>query len=268
LEEGIEVSLIGEERKSMILDILEMRDKASVSYLAAKLDVTTETIRRYLEQLEQEKKLKKVYGGAIRALPAQEEPSYFTREITFSEEKKGIGKKAAEFVEDNDVIAIDEGSTPLQMIKYLLDKQNLTVITSSFSAAVLLMEYETSQLFSGKIIFLGGTVNAKHKRSTGSFAEKMMDRLYVNKAFLSVDGISMKYGITVFDPEKGTLSRKLMEQAQETYALVDHSKLEVRSLHKMASIDEIHTIVCDQDAPDDWKDQLVASNTIWEVVGK
>ncbi len=61
------------------------------------------------------------------------------REMLHIEEKKRIGYKAATFVEDGDVIAIDDGSTPLQMVPYLVHRKNLTIVTSSFPVATQLI---------------------------------------------------------------------------------------------------------------------------------
>jgi DeoR family fructose operon transcriptional repressor len=259
------VSLIGEERKKSIMDILDIQEKVSVGYLANQLKVTTETIRKYLEELEKENKLKKVYGGAIRLAEEYEEPSYLKREILFYEEKRRIGRKAAEFVQDNDVIAVDEGSTVLQMIGQLVHKRNITICTNSFPVVALINEYAGHNAFDGNVIFLGGTVSLKHMRVSGRLSEKMMGSFYVDKAFISLDGISLKHGLTSLDAEKGMLSVKMMEQAKESYILVDQSKFEVRGLYRMAELDKTRTIISDKDAPEDWKEEISARGIRWIV---
>ncbi len=112
---------------------VEFKGKVKVSELAREFAVSTETIRRYLEELDREKKLKKVYGGAVQLPGAGVEAPMLERNATYRE-KKRIGYKAATFVEDGDVIAIDDGSTPLQMVPYLVHRKNLTIVTSSFQS--------------------------------------------------------------------------------------------------------------------------------------
>ncbi len=257
------MSLKGEERKEKILEILDLREKVTVNELSRKLGVSTETIRRYLEQLERAHKVRKVYGGAIRV--SDQEPALMSREVKYLEEKKRIGKKAAEHVLDNDVIAIDEGSTPLHMIPYLSDKKNITVITNSFPAAYLLIEKKNNQLFDGEIIFLGGVVHAEHQRISGSYALSMMEHFYVNKAFITVDGISKQDGVTCYDNEKGMLSKKMMSQAEQSIVVVDHSKFDVRSMHKLAALNDIHTIISDQEMPRQWISKHLKFTANWVV---
>ncbi len=74
------------------------------------------------------------------------------------------------------------------MIDYLLNKKNLTVLTTSIPALYLLIDYKNKELYSGDIYLLGGKVNSMHSRVTGSLAEKMVENFYADKAFLSVDG--------------------------------------------------------------------------------
>lgn len=257
------MSLIGEERKRKIIGILDIQEKVTVRYLSEQLQVTTETVRKYLEELEAEKKLKKVYGGAIRTPEEFEEPSYLKREILHYEEKQRIGKAAAEFVQDNDVIALDEGSTVLQMIRHLVHKRNLTVCTNSFPVAALISEYANRQPFFGKVIFLGGTVSLKHMRVTGPLSEQMMSSFYVDKAFISVDGISLMHGLTSLDADRGTLSIRMKEQAKQAYVLADHSKFEARGMYRMAELDASLAIVSDREAPEDWRAALSARGVEW-----
>ncbi|WP_353626187.1 DeoR/GlpR family DNA-binding transcription regulator [Bacillus sp. JCM 19041] len=150
------MALLSDERKSEILSRIEEDGKVRVRQLATDFHVSTETIRRDLDELEAEKRLKKVYGGALKLEPQMVEPPMLERTILNINEKKRIGGKAASLVENGDVIFIDEGSTTLQMVPPLIKKKDITVITNFFPLMKLMMEYEQKQLFDGKLIFLGG----------------------------------------------------------------------------------------------------------------
>ncbi|WP_131004839.1 DeoR family transcriptional regulator, partial [Clostridioides difficile] len=60
------MSLNSIDRKKEILKLLDSKGKVNTKELVNRLEVSSETIRRYLEDLENENKLKKVYGGAIK----------------------------------------------------------------------------------------------------------------------------------------------------------------------------------------------------------
>ncbi|AZV42656.1 DeoR/GlpR family DNA-binding transcription regulator [Peribacillus asahii] len=248
------MSLLAEERKKQIIEMIESQGQVKVNDLAKDFEVSTETIRRYLEDLESENKLKKVYGGAIK-VDSEEEPSMFEREILRIDEKKQIGQKAASLIQKGDVIFIDEGSTTLQMASSLTDLLDVTIITNSFPLVTMLMKYESKGLFTGDIIFLGGHVNSKHFRASGSLAEKMAKDFYVNKAFIAIDGVHPETGITSFDLEKCLLSKIFIHNASETFVLADHTKLNVKATYKIESLKEIDHLITNVPMPTDWNIQ-------------
>lgn len=259
------LSLAGEERKRKILEQIEVKGKVKVRELAKALEVSTETIRKYLDELHQEEKLKKVYGGAINISFFNEEPSTLEREVIHSDEKKRIGEMAADLINDNDVIAIDDGSTPLQLVKNLRKKRNLTIFTTSINALSVLIELSQQNIFTGKIFILGGEINTVHHRVTGGFTMEMLDNIYVDKYFISADGFSKDDGITGFDYSKGMITKKLIEHASKSILLIDYSKVGKRANFKMADLKDISMVICDQPYPKDWEHSLQENNVKWLV---
>lgn len=248
------MSLLAEQRKKTIIDMIEYQGQVKVNDLAHAFDVSTETIRRYLEELEGEKKLKKVYGGAVKIETEIAEPPMFEREVIRSKEKKKIGSKAAELIEEGNVIFIDEGSTTMHMVSSLVNISNITVITNSFPLVTMLIDYQNKQVFSGEVIFLGGHVRSKHFRASGSLAERVAKEFYVDKAFISIDGLHPEAGITSFDLEKCLLSKIFIANANQTIVLADHSKLEVKANYKIDSLKHIDYILCTASLPETWGD--------------
>ncbi|MFC7392704.1 DeoR/GlpR family DNA-binding transcription regulator [Scopulibacillus cellulosilyticus] len=264
---GKNMSLVGEERKRYILKVLDEKGKVKVNDLAKELNVSTETIRQYLEQMDKKNLLKKVYGGAIKVSTDRIEPSQYIRENVNSEEKRKIGKAAADLVQDNEVIIVDEGSTTLQMIKYLSKKKDITLVTNSVAALTLLIDFEMKGLFHGKINFIGGEVDSKNLRVSGLIAEQFIQNFYADKLFLSTEGVTKDHGFTSYNSNKALLSRKFMDCAKETIVLVDHSKFGARRYYKIADIKEVDKIISDQLPPHDWEGILAEKNVEW-IVGK
>ncbi|MFN2340792.1 MAG: DeoR/GlpR family DNA-binding transcription regulator, partial [Halanaerobium sp.] len=202
------MSLEAERRKKEILRIINSKGQVETAELAEQMEVSTETIRRYFKQLEKDNNLKMVYGGAVKVSFDKKEPEHLKREVLHRHEKDIIARRAADLIEDDDVIAVDEGTTTFQLINYIMYKENLTVISSSLPFISELINYKNKNLFSGEIILIGGRVNARHKRSSGTIAVKMMDYFHIDKAFISASGIVNDYGFTDFETEKGMLSQK------------------------------------------------------------
>lgn len=257
------MSIKGEERKQSILQLLNENGRVESAFLTKYFNVSFETIRRDLEELEGSGKLKRKYGGATVVAEEEEELPHLVRETAHTEEKTRIGERAAQLVQPGDVIFIDEGTTSLRMIPYLLELKPLTIITSSFSTASLLMDYSNQNRFHGKIIFLGGEVNAQHARVVGSLSEQWMEQIYVDKAFVSIDGIDLKLGIMSYSPDKATLTRKVIQHAKETIVVADASKLNVQAHYRIAELDKIQYMVCDKIAPAEWMSELEASSMVW-----
>ncbi|NQX67161.1 DeoR/GlpR transcriptional regulator [Paenibacillus alba] len=259
------MSLIGEERKEYILNQINSEGKVTTNELVEVLRVSAETIRRYLEDLEEDNKLKRVYGGAVKINRSREEPSHMNREVLNADEKRKIGKAAAALVEDNEVIFIDDGSTTLQMVEHLLDKEYLTILTNSIPALFALIDYKNRDLYSGEIIFIGGKVSSLQSRVVGSLAESMVEHFYADKAFISIDGMMIDKGVTSFDEERGQLARKMMEHARMNIVVADHSKIGLVQFYKMSDLQGIDIIVSGVPAPDDWKAELERVCAQWIV---
>jgi DeoR family fructose operon transcriptional repressor len=259
------MSLVGEERKDIIINMLNYAGKVRTNELVEKLQVSSETIRRYLEELENEKMLKRVYGGAIKINYDREEPSHLTREVSRADEKKKIGRTAASLVQDNDVLVIDDGTTTMHMLPFLINRKNLKLITISVPALNLLMEYQNKDLFNGEIYFVGGKVQSKHFRSVGTLAEKMMQSFFVDKSFISIDGILAHQGISSYDAEKAMLAKRFIENSKENIVLTDHSKIGISTFYKVADLREVDIVVSDMAAPKDWTDELEAKGVNWIV---
>lgn len=259
------MSLAGEERKKIILDRLNCNGKVKTSELVETLQVSSETIRRYLEELERDNRLKRVYGGAIKTGYDQEEPSHLTREVAHADEKKRIARTAANLVQDNDVLLIDDGTTTMHMLPYLRSRKNLCLITISVAALNLLLEYQNQGLWSGDVYFLGGKVQARHFRSVGMHAERMMTDFFIDKSFLAIDGVQLEYGISSYDAEKALLARRFIENAKETIVLSDHSKIGVSTFYKVADLRETEIVVSDVHPPEEWANKLEATGVNWIV---
>jgi DeoR family fructose operon transcriptional repressor len=226
-EEVFQMSLEGDHRKAYILGQIETEGHVKTDALVKRFSVSSETIRRYLEELENEKKLLRVYGGAKKLRIASEESSHLIREVLHAKEKRVIGKAAAGLVEDGEAIFIDEGTTSLQMVEHLVGKKDLTVITTSIPVLSRLILLDQKDLLHCTTIIIGGTVNPKHLRVTGSIAERMADGIHADRSFITVDGVSLGKGYSANSIEKACLSKRLIDNSRQGIALVDDSKIGV-----------------------------------------
>ncbi|EJL40204.1 DeoR family transcriptional regulator [Brevibacillus agri] len=242
------MSLSFEDRKKTILKTLERDGKVQVRELAEILQVSGETIRRDLDKLEKEGMLRKVYGGAVKEKTSSWDKPFEQRAAMNEKEKRSLCKAAAELVEDGDSIMIGYGTTTLEIVRFLADKQNVTIITQSIPVLLLALE-----VFKGRIIFIGGEVERVQKSAVGPLAERMLERLKTNKVFISASGISMSDGITDYDLDGANISRKMMERAEEVIVLADHTKFGKTDFAYICPLVDASMIITDKSCSEEWK---------------
>ncbi|EST12678.1 DeoR/GlpR family DNA-binding transcription regulator [Sporolactobacillus laevolacticus] len=245
------MSLAYENRKESILKLLEKDGKIYVPNIAKMLNVSSETIRRDLDRLEQEGQLKKVYGGAVVNRTLSVEPAFDQKISMNTKEKQIIGKLAASLIVDGDVIMIGNGTTALNILDYIDNRKNLTLITHSTPVMLKAMQH-----FNGELIFIGGKVDVKQQSTHGPLAEMELSQLKANKAFISVGGISTTDGITDYDLNEASMSRLLMQRSEESIVLADNSKIGLTTFAHICDLKHISTFVTNDDCPTGMKQAL------------
>lgn len=243
------MSLTYEERRHTILSQLDLEGKVQVHFLAERFAVTTETIRRDLDRLEKEGRLRKVYGGAVRIRSGNNEPTFMKRSQMNLLDKQAIGRLAASLIQDGETVILDNGTTTLEIMRQLKDRAHVTVITNSVPVMNCALEQ-----FQGKIIFAGGEVNAAYQAAVGITAHELLDQFKVNKAFISAGGLSLSEGITDYHLEEALISRKMMERAEESILVADHSKFGVTTFAQIAPMEHISMVLTDSGCSREWKD--------------
>lgn len=250
------------ERQQYILEQLEKDKKVFVASLAQELGVAPETIRRDLDVLEKEKKLKRVHGGAVRYLQTNNEPHFVKKMNVRTKAKVAIGRKAAEFIQDGDTIMIDVGTTTIHIAGAITGVKDLTIVTNSLAAAEELNNRLENQEFDGKIIILGGVTNPAQKSIVGALTCKMLESFRFDKLFLSCGGITTN-NVSDYDFEECMVSTVMIERANQVFVLADSSKIDNESFYKICSLSTVDYIICDDDMPSSWKQKELDTMLQW-----
>jgi DeoR/GlpR family transcriptional regulator of sugar metabolism len=234
-------SLIPAQRRERIQEHLAANKIISSADLCEILDVSEATIRRDLEWLENEGVLTRTHGGAILNQRIQLEPEYQQRANRYPEEKRLIGAAAAETIADGDIIFINSGTTTTQVIRQIRSGADITVITNNLSAALEIGDPGF------ELILLGGAFQPKSNSVAGSYTLRNLGQVYANKAFIGVDGITLKHGFTVPSSAEAEVIRLMLERTQGPVSVVsDHSKWGVVSNFEVARIEDVQRIITDQ----------------------
>ncbi|MFP4136036.1 MAG: DeoR/GlpR family DNA-binding transcription regulator [Candidatus Acetothermia bacterium] len=251
--------ILAEERRRKILDQLETEGTVKTSQLANLFSVSEVTIRRDLEVLKEEGKLKKVHGGAV----ANEEDfksSYHGDTITFEpsfqekskihkEEKAEIGEKAASMIKDGSSVFIGTGTTTMQIVRNLVEKRGLTVVTNSLNHGL-----ELSRMSEVEVLMTGGQLRSETSALVGPIAKRSLEEVYVDTLFLGVNGISIDQGYTVPSLREADMANKVTAMANKVIIAADFSKFGKVSHAKVAEIDGAHAVITDDKVDDSYRE--------------
>ena len=240
-------------RRIKILETLKSDGQVNVKDLSEALGVTGVTIRNDLAQLEKKNILIRARGGAIKI-----DQNYLDEDFPLSDkqkkhllEKKEIGKKAAELIENGNTIIIDSGSTTYQLAKNLNSFEDLTVITNALNVATLLAEYKNIN-----VIVPGGILRKNSVSLIGILAEKGFKDYFCDKVFLGVDGFDLDFGISTPSPEEAHLNQIMIEISKEVIVVTDSSKFERRDFAFIAPVNKINSVVTDKGIRTEHKTKL------------
>lgn len=256
------MNVLLEERHQYILDQLEKEKKVLVASLAQDLGVAPETIRRDLDALENDRKLRRVHGGAVKYHQTNNEPHFVKKMNLHAAAKAAIGKKAAAFIQDGDTIMIDVGTTTIHLASSILGVKGITVVTNSLAVAEELNNRLENQEFDGKIIILGGLTNPSQKSIIGAMTCNMLEAFRFDKCFLSCGGVTTDY-VSDYDFEECMVSAKMIERSNQVFLLADSSKIDNESFYKMCPLTTVDYIISDKEIPSAWRQQQLDTMLQW-----
>lgn len=249
-------------RRKEIKKLLDINGSVEVSSLSNYLNVSMETIRRDLDILCQNPDIKKIHGGAIKNNTSSTD-YFFNKRINQNLiEKKKIAKVASEFIEDGDIIALDTGTTVLQIIDYIYNK-NISIVTNSFPVINALSKYDISHL-KGKIIFLGGEFNENSLSTYGEIAINMINNLNISKSFISCDSFSIESGISYHNIREASFTKEFIKKCKTSYLLIDNDKFIQDSFYNIGQASIVDTIISSSPCPEDFNSIFPTINWIYK----
>jgi DeoR/GlpR family transcriptional regulator of sugar metabolism len=230
------------ERHERIVRELERSPAMRVNDLAARLEVSTETIRRDLADLDRRGLISRTYGGAVR--PIAVEPALAERQAMMVEERERIAGAAVALVERNDILMIGGGATTLHFARRLATVgEPVTVITHAFSIAMALAANPLV-----RVLMLPGEYDGREGLIHGADTIDALARFHANRAVLGASGLTRE-GPNDAALGPGLVYGAMMRRASETVVLADHAKFNRPSLTVYGPWSRSTVLVTDK-APD------------------
>ncbi|MBS6954441.1 MAG: DeoR/GlpR transcriptional regulator [Enterocloster asparagiformis] len=232
------------ERLELIIDEVQTNGIVKVAEISERLGCSEVTIRNDIRKLDQQGVLKKTYGGAVRKENGLLVEFIPGESFLNSDKKYRIAKRAYEYIENGDSIMIDDSTTGYHLAKYIKehDEKQIVVVTNSILSAAELTSAKHVDLF-----VVGGHVMGNPPSCLDNMTVGAVGQYHVAKAFVGVNGINLKIGLTSMGTPQMDVKREIIRNSDETYVIADSSKFGNRNMFTVCPMTAIHKVITDTD---------------------
>lgn len=228
------------DRRKYIITLLQEKKEISISELTSLLNVSSMTIRRDLAFFSSQGLVTLIQGGVKINTGALYEHTMPLKQTEMIIEKTKICEYAKTLIKEGDAIFLDSGSTNQILANLISEKKNIVVITHSLLVANSLIYSKNI-----KLIMLPGVFREKSMAFLGNSTTNFLKQFKIDIAFLSCEGLDLKYGATLPDILDSELKASVMKQAQKKILLADSSKIGKSFLSSFTKLENLDLIVID-----------------------
>lgn len=227
-----------EERYNLITNVLKERKTITLEELSRLLNVSKDTVRRDLIELEKRSVLKRTFGGAVLISKSVPSLKHEERLSHLRDAKDSIAAAAVKFLKNNSSVVFD-ASTTVQAVVPFLEGKEIRAITNSLPTAQAL-----SAIHDCKISLLPGTLQREHLYVTGSDTVEKLASYHFDFCFLGISALDY-YGIYTHTEEEGLVKRQMIAQSSVKIALADHTKFDSLDFYKIGALNCIDILITD-----------------------
>lgn len=239
------------QRRRHIVEQLLQAGNVQVSELVERHGVSAVTIRSDLNHLVAQGLAIRSHGGASLLRSPPPEHAIHEKDSMNLPSKDAIGLRAAQLVKPGDNIILDSGSTTMMLARQLREHRDITVMTNGLNIA-----WELANASGLTLRLTGGVLHPGSLSLRGHQAEASLQSFSFDTLFLGVDGLDLQFGATTHHEAEASLNHRMVERAQRIVVLTDSSKFGKVSLHRIARLDAIHTIITDAGISAEYHDGL------------
>jgi DeoR/GlpR family transcriptional regulator of sugar metabolism len=238
--------MLSAERKRLILESAGRDGRVVATELSRRFNVSEDTIRRDLRELAADGLLHRVHGGALPLPKPPVSVSYASRAGQSPEAKAAIAQAAAALVRSGQLIAIDGGTTPLEVLRYFPADLRATVVTHSLPVLDALATRPGIEL-----IAVGGRVFGEALVTVGPVTVDAYRALRPDLCFFGVAGIDVEAGVTALNQDEALVKKAMIEGAAQVVAVAAANKLGTAGPFAVAPVGRVSHLVTDRSADED-----------------
>jgi DeoR family transcriptional regulator, fructose operon transcriptional repressor len=249
--------VFAEERQQKIAELVAGSGRVSVTLLAERFRITTETVRRDLATLENAGTVRRVHGGAVAADRfSTTEESVTERAIQRPNQKIRIAEAALALIPRNSSgsVLIDGGTTT-EVLADMMSRRAAVEPSDPTEPRAELVAITHAVPIAGKLSsvpgialdVLGGRVRGITQVAVGQATVDAVSRLRPDIAFIGTNGIHASFGLSTPDPEEAAVKAAFVHSARRIVVLADSSKLDTETLVQFASLKDLDTLITDSE---------------------
>ena len=232
-----------DERRAAIMEMLEHNASVQVADIAQTFGVSSVTARADLDALAEAGKLRRTHGGAV-SLHKRLTVSTQDRRINVNvAAKQAIAQSAIALVSDGDTLLVDSGTTALEFVRLLDQRDGITVITADITIA----DYIDESMPSVDVVMLGGALRKGHRYLYGPLTMQALQMVHADLAVMCPGAFVPGWGFTTDFPQMAETKTAMIAAARQSVALMDASKVNGRGMYRFAELADVDTIVMDRD---------------------
>lgn len=248
--------MVRAKRLEEMLKYVESNGSVSLDDLCEVFQISKNTARRDIEEILKTGSIKKIYGGVSAVISESKEKFSGSYSVRFAEEleaKRAIARRAAECIEDGDSIFVDAGTTTSNLVEFIKDKKDITVVTNNLDFIMRAIPYENIH-----IIVFCGSLDRDIMSFTGmdDLGAEMLKNYNFKKAFLSATGVTVEYGAMNSRLTETACKTVAANWAQIRYLLVDHRKFGKITIKSYAALKDFDYLITDEKPPKAIRDTL------------
>lgn len=236
-------------RQLRIRELLEGQEFVDLETLCRQLDVSESSIRRDLSELEQQRVLKRVHGGALAARPRDQLLDFSWQSTRHAAEKQRIARLAASLIEDEQTVILDGGSTTAAVAAELAHR-SLNIITNSLAIAEI---FKNSRQI--EVTLTGGYLYPRLEIMLGPLCEHTLTGVAADILIMGIGGIS-EAGFSNNNTLLVGSERKMIEVSRQVMIVADHSKFGKPAMVHLAPLDTADIVVSDAGLADEHRELL------------
>ncbi|MBT4290636.1 MAG: DeoR family transcriptional regulator [Deltaproteobacteria bacterium] len=236
-------SLPGPERHRQIVALIQEQGYLSVEKLSKYFAVTTQTIRRDINKLCNQRLIERYHGGA-GPVSNTKNIDYQTRQIICQNEKEKIAQLLVEHIPDHASVFLNIGTTTEEIAKALLNHNHLRVITNNLNVVRILNANDNIE-----VIIAGGVVRSYDNGITGDATIDFINQFKFDFGIIGISGIDEDGTLLDFDFNEVRVTRAIIEQSRKVFLAADHTKFGRNAMVCLTNIETIDALFTDQKPP-------------------